>query len=57
MLLAHGYGCDQTMWRRMVPLLENDYRLALFDYVGYGQSDVTAYDPIDTRRSRAMRKT
>lgn len=45
LLLAHGYGCDQTMWRRMVPLLENDYRLALFDYVGYGQSDVTAYDP------------
>lgn len=45
LLLAHGYGCDQTMWRRMEPLLEKDYRLALFDYVGYGQSDMAAYDP------------
>ncbi len=45
LLFAHGYGCDQTMWRRVVPLLGKDYRIVLFDYVGYGQSDLSAYDP------------
>lgn len=45
LLLAHGYGCDQSMWQRMAMQLEKNYRLALFDYVGCGQSDLTAYDP------------
>lgn len=43
MLLAHGFGCDQNVWRYIVPAFEQDYRLILFDYVGSGQSDVTAY--------------
>jgi sigma-B regulation protein RsbQ len=45
MLFAHGFGCDQNMWRFITPAFENDYRLILFDYVGSGKSDVTAYDP------------
>lgn len=43
-MLAHGFGCDQSMWRYIVPLLEEDYRLVLFDYVGAGESDFKAYE-------------
>src|SRR5688500_14084045 len=46
MLLAHGFGCDQNMWRYITPHFEDDYRIVLFDYVGSGQSDVGAYDPV-----------
>jgi len=38
LLLAHGFGCDQNMWRFMVPLLRDKYRIILFDYVGAGKS-------------------
>lgn len=44
MMFAHGYGCDQDMWRRLLPYFANDYKLVLFDYVGAGRSDVEAYD-------------
>ncbi len=43
-LFAHGFGCDQNMWRFIVPAFENDYQIVLFDYVGSGKSDVSAYD-------------
>jgi sigma-B regulation protein RsbQ len=45
MLFAHGFGCDQHMWRHMTPAFEDDYRVVLFDYVGAGKSDLAAYDP------------
>lgn len=45
MLFAHGFGCDQNMWRYITPAFEEDYRIVLFDYVGAGRSDVEAYDP------------
>jgi sigma-B regulation protein RsbQ len=45
MLFAHGFGCDQHMWRFVTPAFENDYRLVLFDYVGSGKSDLHAYNP------------
>lgn len=45
MLFAHGFGCDQNMWRFVVPAFEKDYRVVLFDYVGSGKSDLSAYDP------------
>ena len=45
MLFAHGFGCDQTMWRFVTPAFEEDYRVVLFDYVGSGKSDWSAYDP------------
>jgi len=44
MLFAHGFGCDQNMWRYVTPAFENDYKIVLFDYVGSGQSDLGAYD-------------
>lgn len=44
MLFAHGFGCDQHMWRFVAPAFEKDYRVVLFDYVGAGGSDLSAYD-------------
>ncbi len=46
MLFAHGFGCDQNMWRLVVPAFQDDYRVVLFDYVGSGRSDLGAYDPV-----------
>jgi sigma-B regulation protein RsbQ len=43
MLLAHGFGCDQNMWRFVVPAFAADYKIILFDYVGSGKSDLGAY--------------
>jgi sigma-B regulation protein RsbQ len=45
MMLAHGFGCDQNMWRFIVPSFEKKFRLVLFDYVGSGRSDMKAYNP------------
>ena len=45
MLFAHGFGCDQNMWRFVTPAFADDYRIVLFDYVGSGKSDVKQYDP------------
>jgi len=45
MLLAHGFGCDQNMWRHVWPAFEDDYRIVLFDHVGAGGSDLTAFHP------------
>ena len=45
MLFAHGFGCDQNMWRYVAPEFEDHYRVILFDYVGSGRSDLSAYDP------------
>ncbi|MFB7979857.1 alpha/beta fold hydrolase [Streptomyces vinaceus] len=42
-VLAHGFGCDQNMWRLTVPALAEDYRVVLFDYVGAGGSDLSAF--------------
>ena len=44
MVFAHGYGCDQHMWRLVTPAFADDYRLVLFDHVGAGRSDLRAYD-------------
>ena len=45
MVFAHGFGCDQNMWRFVAPAFEETYRTVLFDYVGAGGSDLSAYDP------------
>lgn len=44
-VFAHGFGCDQRMWRHVAPRFADDHTVALFDYVGSGRSDRTAYDP------------
>ncbi len=46
MLFAHGFGCDQRMWRLVAPAFEDEYRVVLFDYVGLGRSDASVYDPV-----------
>jgi len=45
MLFAHGFGCDQNMWRHVTPAFVERYRVVLFDLVGAGGSDLSAYDP------------
>ena len=45
MVFAHGFGCDQNMWRFVAPAFEGDFRTILFDHVGAGRSDLRAYDP------------
>jgi sigma-B regulation protein RsbQ len=45
MLFAHGFGCDQNMWRFITPAFEKDYKIVLFDYVGAGKSDIASYYP------------
>ena len=44
MMFAHGFGCDQRMWRYVAPAFADDYRVVLFDYVGAGGADLAAYD-------------
>jgi sigma-B regulation protein RsbQ len=43
LLMAHGFGCDQNMWRFMTPELEKNYKVILFDYVGSGKSLLSDY--------------
>jgi sigma-B regulation protein RsbQ len=43
MIFAHGFGCDQNMWRFVAPVFEDRYRVVLFDHVGAGRSDPAAY--------------
>lgn len=45
LMFAHGFGCDQSMWRFVTPAFEKDYRIISFDYVGSGKSDLNAYKP------------
>jgi sigma-B regulation protein RsbQ len=44
MLFAHGYGCDQNMWRFITPAFQDRYKIVLFDHVGHGQADAAAFD-------------
>jgi sigma-B regulation protein RsbQ len=44
MMFAHGFGCDQNMWRFITPAFERDYRIVVYDYLGHGGSDATKYD-------------
>ncbi len=45
LIFAHGFGCDQNMWRFVSPAFEEEYKVVLFDFVGSGKSDIQAYDP------------
>jgi sigma-B regulation protein RsbQ len=46
MLFAHGFGCDQNMWRFVAPAFETQFKTVLFDHVGAGGSDLSAYNPV-----------
>src|SRR3954468_13999380 len=43
MVFAHGFGCDQNMWRFVAPAFQQSYKIVLYDQGGAGQSDLTAY--------------
>lgn len=43
MVFAHGFGCDQNMWRFITPAFKNEYKIVLYDHVGAGKSDSSAY--------------
>jgi len=43
MVFAHGFGCDQNMWRFVSPAFDKDFRVILFDHIGAGNSDLSAY--------------
>jgi sigma-B regulation protein RsbQ len=45
MVFAHGFGCDQNMWRYVAPAFADDFKVVLFDQIGAGGSDHSAYDP------------
>lgn len=45
LFFAHGFGCDQNMWRLLVPSYAQRYKIVLFDLVGSGMSDLTAFNP------------
>jgi sigma-B regulation protein RsbQ len=44
MVFAHGFGCDQNMWRWVAPAFEERFRVVLFDHIGAGRSDLSAFD-------------
>jgi sigma-B regulation protein RsbQ len=46
MLFAHGFGCDQSMWRLVAPAFADEFRVVLFDHLGSGHTDPDAYDPV-----------
>lgn len=43
LILAHGFGCDQNVWKYIIKAFEDTYRIVVFDYVGAGRSDLSAY--------------
>jgi sigma-B regulation protein RsbQ len=45
LFFAHGFGCDQNMWRMLEPEYRKRYRTVLFDLVGSGDSDLKSFDP------------
>lgn len=45
LVFAHGFGCDQSMWRLVTPAFEPDHQVVLFDHVGAGGSDLSAWSP------------
>ena len=44
LLYAHGFGCNQNMWDRVTPAFKSTHKQVLFDYVGSGKSDISAFD-------------
>ncbi|MGN6541169.1 MAG: alpha/beta fold hydrolase [Ginsengibacter sp.] len=45
MMFAHGFGCDQQSWQFITDAFADHYKIILFDYVGAGHSDLSAFDP------------
>jgi sigma-B regulation protein RsbQ len=48
LVFAHGFGCDQNMWRFVWPAFAATHRVILFDHVGHGGGD--EHEPFDPAR-------
>jgi sigma-B regulation protein RsbQ len=46
MVFSHGFGCDQEMWRLLTPAFVDEYKIVLYDHVGFGRSQQAAWDPV-----------
>jgi sigma-B regulation protein RsbQ len=46
MVFAHGFGCDQNVWRFLMQAFADEYATVVFDHVGAGGSDLSAFDPV-----------
>ncbi len=46
MVFAHGFGCDQHMWRHVTPAFEDEFRIINLDHAGCGGADPRVYDPV-----------
>jgi len=44
LIFSHGFGCDQTMWGYLYRHFTSRFRVVMYDLVGAGQSDLSAYD-------------
>ncbi|HNP73366.1 MAG TPA: alpha/beta hydrolase [Kouleothrix sp.] len=42
-MFAHGFGCAQPIWRLVAPAFADSHQVVLFDYVGAGRSDRSAF--------------
>src|SRR5579872_4930257 len=45
-IFAHGFGCDQNMWRSVASTFQDRFQTVLYDHVGAGRSDLSAYDAV-----------
>ncbi|XP_044469105.1 probable esterase KAI2 [Mangifera indica] len=43
-VLAHGFGTDQSVWKHLVPHLLEDYRVVLYDNMGSGATNPDYFD-------------
>ncbi|CAH8292634.1 unnamed protein product [Eruca vesicaria subsp. sativa] len=46
MVLAHGFGGDQSVWEKIIPVLSQSFNVLVFDWLFSGAiKDQTLYDP------------
>ncbi|XP_015901630.2 probable esterase KAI2 [Ziziphus jujuba] len=43
-VLVHGFGTDQSVWKHLVPHLVEDYRVVLYDNMGAGTTNPDYFD-------------
>nr|AWN64540.1 KAI2c [Phtheirospermum japonicum]BDE26426.1 putative alpha/beta hydrolase [Phtheirospermum japonicum] len=43
-VLAHGFGTDQSVWKHLVPHLVDEYRVVMYDNMGAGTTNPDYFD-------------
>jgi sigma-B regulation protein RsbQ len=46
LVLGHGFGCDQEIWRLVTPAFAATHRIVQFDHVGSGRADAAAHSSV-----------